>query len=124
MNQEEKIKNLLKRYGASDVEIGHFMKDLADYKDDIEKIEEAIEDEQKGSKEYEEEKENNKIDENDGIYEEMSEDENKHEEYLLNARNLALLRATEEGRRIIRNAPEMPKEELKKAILGILKGEK
>ena len=54
----------------------------------------------------------------------MSEDENKHEEYLLNARNLALLRATEEGRRIIRNAPEMPKEELKKAILGILKEEK
>ena len=119
-NSIKKIRSLLKRYGAADVEIEHFIKDLAEYKEDLEEIQDAIEDEQKGSKEYKNEKNNNELNENDEMYEEMAKDEKKHEEYLLNAQNLALLKATKEGRELIRKAPEMPKESLKQAILGYL----
>lgn len=119
-----KIRGLLKKYGKNEEEIDNFIKDLAEYKEDVEEIEEEIKEESEGSKDYEEKKENNKVDENDDAFEEMAEDEEKHEEYLLNAKNLAILKATEEGRKIIRQAPEMQKEELKKAILSILEGNK
>ena len=120
----DKIRRLLKKYGKNEEEIDNFMEELAEYKEDVEEIEEEIQEESKGSKEYEEKKDNNKVDENDDVFEEIAKDEEKHEEYLLNAKNLAILKATEEGRKIIRQAPEMQKEELKKAILSILEGNK
>ena len=79
---EEKIRKLLKRYGASEEEIENFMNDLADYKEDVE---EEIEDE-----------------EEDFNY--------------LDADTIAKLKATEEGKDLILNAPNMAKEELVEAI--------
>lgn len=80
--EENKIRSLLKRYGAEDSEIENFMRDLADYKDDAE----------------DEEDDFNYLDED----------------------TMTKLKATEEGKDLIMNAPKMAKDELKKAIMDYL----
>lgn len=80
--EENKIRSLLKRYGAVDEEIENFMQDLADYKEDAEE------------------------DEEDFNY--------------LDGDTMTKLKATEEGKDLILNAPKMAKEELKKAIMDYL----
>lgn len=79
--EENKIRSLLKRYGAVDEEIENFMQDLADYKEDAEE-------------------------DDDFNY--------------LDGDTMTKLKATEEGKDLILNAPKMAKEELKKAIMDYL----
>ena len=117
---EKAIRDLLKQYHASDEEIENFMQDLAEYKEDIEEIEHAQEDEDKGVNEYQEMADTNKTDENDKIFEKMAEDEDEHDDYLFNAKNLTILRATDEGKELIIKAPKMAKDELAKAIKKLL----
>ena len=114
--KEENIKKLLKRYGAEEKEIENFINDLKEMKDDVEQMDEFEKDEKKGSKEYEDFANENNIDENDEELEEMAEDEEEHQDFLFNAKNIALLKATEEGKDLIMNAPKMAKEELEEAI--------
>lgn len=118
--EETKIRKLLKKYGVEEAEIENFMQDLAEYKEDIEEIEHAQEDEDKGVNEYQEMADTNKTDENDKIFEKMAEDEDEHDDYLFNAKNLAILKATDEGKDLIINAPKMAKEELAEAIKKLL----
>ena len=80
--EENKIRKLLKQYGAEDNEIENFMKDLAEVKDDAE----------------DEEDDFNYLDED----------------------TMTKLKATEEGKDLIMNAPKMAKDELKKAIMDYL----
>lgn len=79
--EENKIRSLLKRYGAVDEEIENFMQDLADYKEDAEE-------------------------DDDFNY--------------LDGDTMTKLKATEEGKDLILNAPKMAKDELKKAIMDYL----
>ena len=79
--EEQKIRSLLKRYGAVDEEIENFMQDLADYKEDAEE-------------------------DDDFNY--------------LDGDTMTKLKATEEGKDLIMNAPKMAKDELKKAIMEYL----
>ena len=79
---EKKIRTLLKRYGAEDVEIDNFMEDLANYKEDA-------------------------TDEEDDFN-------------YLDDETMTKLKATEEGKDLIMNAPKMAKDELKKAIMEYL----
>lgn len=79
--EEQKIRSLLKRYGAVDEEIENFMQDLADYKEDAEE---------------------------DDDFNYLDDD------------TMTKLKATEEGKDLILNAPKMAKEELKKAIMEYL----
>lgn len=81
---QEKIRVLLKRYGADGKEIENFMRDLLEFKE---------------------------ADEED----EIKEDEGKDFNYL-DEETMAKLRATEEGKDLIMNAPKMAKDELEKAI--------
>ena len=81
--EENKIRKLLKQYGAEDSEIENFMRDLADYKDGAE------------------------------------EDEEDDFNYL-DEETMTKLKATEEGKDLIMNAPKMAKDELKKAIMDYL----
>lgn len=76
--QEEKIRNLLKKYGAADSEIENFMNDLMEVKEDID----------------------------DFNY--------------LDADTMGKLKSSDEGKRLIMNAPKMQKEELKKAVTELL----
>lgn len=80
--EENKIRKLLKQYGAEDNEIENFMRDLAEVKDDAE----------------DEEDDFNYLDED----------------------TMTKLKATEEGKDLIMNAPKMAKDELKKAIMDYL----
>lgn len=80
--EENKIRKLLKQYGAEDNEIENFMRDLAEVKDDVEDEEEDF----------------NYLDEE----------------------TMTKLKATEEGKDLIMNAPKMAKDELKKAIMDYL----
>ena len=122
--QEEKIRKLLKEYGAEDVEIENFMKDLAEVKEDVEDIDDAHKDEVEGAKDYQEMKEENKLDENDETFEDIKEDEEEHQDYLFNAKNMALLKATEEGKDLILKAPKMAKDELEYEIKKYLEKNK
>ena len=79
---ENKIRVLLKRYGAEDSEIENFMEDLANYKEDA-------------------------TDEEDDFN-------------YLDDETMTKLKATEEGKDLIMNAPKMAKDELKKAIMEYL----
>ena len=80
--EENKIRKLLKQYGAEDSEIENFMRDLAEVKDDAE----------------DEEDDFNYLDEE----------------------TMTKLKAPEEGKDLIMNAPKMAKDELKKAIMDYL----
>lgn len=122
--KEDKIRKLLKTYGAVDEEIENFMEDLASMKEDIEQINEYQDDEKSGGKDYKEFAKTNNDDADDEMFEEMAEDEEKHDDYLLNAETLKVLKATKEGRDLIIKAPEMAKEELKKAIADYLQKNK
>lgn len=53
--------------------------------------------------------------------EEIEEKEEDEEEFVLSPKNLEVLKATEEGKDLIMKAPEMTKEELKKAVYEFLK---
>lgn len=53
--------------------------------------------------------------------EEIEEKEEDEEEFVLSPKNLEVLKATEEGKDLIMKAPEMTKEELKKAVYDFLK---
>ena len=121
---EQKIRTLLAQYGAEEKEIENFMEDLADMKDDLEQINEFQDDEKSGGKDYKEFAETNHDDSDDKVLKEMADDEEKHDDYLLNAENMKLLKATKEGRDLIIKAPEMAKEELKKAIEDYLQKNK
>ena len=79
--EENKIRSLLKRYGAVDEEIENFMQDLADYKEDAEE---------------------------DDDFNYLDDD------------TMTKLKATEQGKDLIMNAPKMAKDELKKAIIEYL----
>lgn len=83
--EENKIRKLLKQYGAEDNEIENFMRDLAEVKDDVED-------------DVEDEEDFNYLDED----------------------TMTKLKATEEGKDLIMNAPKMAKDELKKAIMEYL----
>lgn len=122
--EETKIRNLLKMYHAEDVEIENFMKDLAEVKEDVEDIDDAHKDEVEGAKDYQEMKEENKLDENDETFEDIKEDEEEHQDYLFNAKNMALLKATEEGKDLILKAPKMAKDELEYEIKKYLEKNK
>lgn len=80
--EADKIRNLLKRYGAEDNEIENFMTDLYETKDEM------------------------KDEEEDFNY--------------LDGDTMTKLKATEEGKDLIMNAPKMAKDELKKAIMDYL----
>ena len=122
--EETKIRNLLKMYHAEDVEIENFMKDLAEFKDDVEDLDDAHKDEVEGAKGYQEMKDNNKLNENDETFEDIKEDEEEHQDYLFNAKNMALLKATEEGKDLILKAPKMAKDELEYEIRKYLEKNK
>lgn len=81
--EENKIRKLLKQYGAEDNEIENFMRDLAEVKDDVE-------------------------------------DEEEDDFNYLDEETMTKLKATEEGKDLIMNAPKMAKDELKKAIMDYL----
>ena len=53
--------------------------------------------------------------------EEIEEKEDEDDEFVLSPKNLEVLKATEEGKDLIMKAPEMSKEELKKAVYEFLK---
>lgn len=53
--------------------------------------------------------------------EEIEEKEEDEEDFVLSPKNLEVLKATEEGKDLIMKAPEMSKEELKKAVYEFLK---
>lgn len=53
--------------------------------------------------------------------EEIEEKEEDEEDFVLSPKNLEVLKATEEGKDLIMKAPEMTKEELKKAVYEFLK---
>ena len=118
---ENKIRQLLKKYGADDNEIENFMQDLADTKEDIEDLEEKHDEEIEDKGKYQEFKEENNNDELDEGIEEIQEDEEEHKDYLFNAKNMEILKATDEGKRLIINAPKMAKDELERAIKKLLK---
>jgi uncharacterized protein YllA (UPF0747 family) len=104
MTRLEKIKALLGEYAIDEEKAEEFIAKLEELKDDVEEVNEHIEDEAKGVEEYEE----------------MAEDEEEHLDYLLNARNIEILKASKEGRDLILNAPKMQKEELENAIKKFL----
>ena len=81
--EENKIRKLLKQYGAEDSEIENFMRDLAEVKDD-------------------------------------AEDDEEDDFNYLDEETMTKLKATEEGKDLIMNAPKMAKDELKKAIMDYL----
>ena len=118
--EEQKIRELLKKYGADENEIENFMQDLADTKEDVKDLDVAKEDETKGQKEYQEMKDTNNDDSMDEKLEEIKDDEEEHEDYLLNEKTLQILKQTKEGQDLIINAPKMAKEELKQAIVKFL----
>jgi len=97
---EQKIRKLLKQYGAEDNEIENFMCDLLDTKEDIDDLDEDV-----------------KKDNTEEPYDNTDLDD---EDFLLNKKNLATLKATEEGKRLIINAPKMAKEELAEAVKKLL----
>ena len=121
---QQKIRKLLKRYGAEEQEIENFIQDLLDYKEDIEQIDEFQKDEEKGTQEYDDFAKTNNDNSDDKALKEMAKDEEKHDEYLFNAENVKLLKATKEGRDLIIKAPQMAKEELEKAIRDYLQKNK
>lgn len=96
----DKIRELLKKYGAEDKEIENFMQELAESKENVEDLEHDI-----------------KKDNEEEPYDKTDEDD---EEYLFNAKNLEILKATEEGKKLIIDAPKMAKEELAEAVKKLL----
>ena len=114
--EKEKIENLLLKYGAPKDVVKDFMDDLYEIKQDTEKMDEFEKDKNKGSDEYKDFAKDNNIDDNDEKLKEMANDEKGHEDFLLNAKNVALLKATQEGKKLLINAPTMAKDELEKAI--------
>lgn len=56
--------------------------------------------------------------------EEIEEEIEEDEDYVLSPKNLEVLKATEDGKDLIMRAPEMTKEELKKAIYDFLNNKK
>lgn len=56
--------------------------------------------------------------------EEIKEEIEEDDDYVLSPKNLEVLKATEEGKDLIMRAPEMTKEELKKAIYDFLNNKK
>lgn len=58
------------------------------------------------------------------IEEEIEEKIEEDDDYVLSPKNLEVLKATEEGKDLIMRAPEMTKEELKKAIYDFLNNKK
>lgn len=115
-SDETKIVNLLKENNVSQEKIDKFVNALNEIKDDIEEMGDMQEDENKGQNEYNDFAENNNLDENDNKLKEIAKDEEQHEDFLLNAQNVALLKATQEGKELLINAPTMAKDELEKAI--------
>lgn len=114
--EKEKIRKLLEKYGAPQDAIEDFMNDLYETKDDIEEMGDMQKDEKQGQDEYNDFAEKNNLDENDNKLKEIAKDEEQHEDFLLNAQNVALLKATQEGKELLINAPTMAKDELEKAI--------
>lgn len=104
MTRLEKIKELLNEYSFDETKVEEFINKLEDLKDDIEEADEQIKEE------------SNNIEED----EEMSDEEEEHLDFLLNAKNIEILKATKEGRDLIVNAPKMDKEELTNAIKKFL----
>lgn len=90
---QKKIRVLLKRYGADGKEIENFMRDLLEFKEASE--EDKVKSDEK---EIEDEEDFNYLDEE----------------------TIAKLKATEDGKDLIMNAPKMAKDELKKAIMEYL----
>lgn len=82
--EEQKIRTMLKRYGAVDEEIENFMQDLANFK------------------------------------EEAQEDEDEEEFSPYSSDVTARLRETEEGKKILMNAPKMEREAFIKAVKDYL----
>lgn len=93
---EDKIRNLLAKYGVDEEKINDFMDELQDTKEDEEH-----------DLDIDKEEEQNEFIEDD-------------EEYLLNADNRDKLKLTKEGMDLIINAPKMAKEELAEAIKKLL----
>lgn len=102
---KNKIRKLLKQYGAVDEEIENFMNDLEELKDEIE--DDADTQEETQENEQEEVKED--------VKEETIESEEDDFNYL-DAETIQKLKATEQGKDLIMNAPKMAKDELKRAI--------
>jgi len=94
---EDKIRNLLAKYGVDEEKINNFMDELQDTKED--------------------EEHDLDIDKNENQADTEVEDD---EEYLLNADNRDKLKLTKEGTDLIINAPKMAKEELAEAIKKLL----
>ncbi len=118
--EREKIKKLMLEYGAPKDVVEDFLNDLYEVKQDTEKMDDFKKDEEKGSDEYKDFVKENNIDKNDEKLKEMANDEKGHEDFLLNAQNIALLKATDEGKKLLINAPQMAKDELEKAIKDYL----
>jgi len=95
--EEQKIRKLLKQYGAEDNEIENFMQDLLDTKEDLEHDLDIDKEENQADTEVEDD-----------------------EEFLLNNDNREKLKLTKEGVDLIINAPKMAKEELAEAIKKVL----
>ena len=113
---KDKIKELLIKYGVDESKVEDFIKELDETKEDIQDLEESRKEEEQGVEDYQKQKDTNNDNTDDEMLEDIKEDESKHEEYLLNAENIQLLKATEKGKDLLMNAPEMAKEELEKAI--------
>ena len=113
---KDKIKELLIKYGVDESKVEDFIKELDETKEDIQDLEESRKEEEQGVEDYQEQKDTNNDNTDDEMLEDIKEDESKHEEYLLNAENIKLLKTTEKGKDLLMNAPEMAKEELEKAI--------
>ena len=118
--QEKKIREILLKYGVSEEEVNNFITELKETKEDVKDLDVAKEDEAKGQEEYQEMKNTNNDDSMDEKLEEIKDDEEEHEDYLLNEKTLQILKQTKEGQDLIINAPKMAKEELKQAIVKFL----
>ena len=118
--EELKIRELLEKYGVEKEKVDDFLKELNEVKEDVEDLEEKHDEEIEDNKKYQEFKEENNNDELDEGIEEIQEDEDEHKDYLFNAKNMEILKATEDGKRLIINAPKMAKDELERAIKKLL----
>ena len=123
--EEQKIRDLLKKYGAADNEIENFMNDLIEKKEEAKENEALQADEEQAVKDYEEEIKETKNSEDKAKLEHIKEDEEEHKELLeeinpYTKETRELLLSTEAGRKILREAPSKTKEDFIKEIKEFL----
>jgi len=104
MMEEQRIRELLEKYGVGAEAIENFMAELLDVKEELE-----------------EDKQDQKLENQEPIDTKKEvEEKDENEDYLFNQKNMEILKATNEGKRLIINAPRMAKDELEREIKKLL----